>query len=109
MCSLVDIRRVVHPIDEVRTVARQQAFDVQRPFLELAAGDERCEQRTKLTIDDVVAFRLSAMKFLSECREMISDLAATRREISRERRIDARQFTVETIELDTDVIFRVGE
>jgi hypothetical protein len=109
MRFIVEINRLINPINQVKPVAIYERTDIYRSFLQMFVGDERSKRRFDLPLDDRVSARLRRVKLRSEVRNMIRDFAPPIGETFRERRFDFAQFAIKTIEFGVDAEINFGK
>src|SRR5437763_14536310 len=104
-----EVNRIVNPLDEVETVAREQARDVEVSLLQSLFGVERGGGALQLAKHGSVARDLRAVKTRAQSFELVKDFLSSARERVGERRIEAAQFFMKLVESARDRRVRVVE
>ena len=99
MASVVEIRGLIYPVDEVRSVTVDEVANVQGAFLQGPVRHQRCEQGFDSMIDRLVFAELDVPELISKCSDVILDLLTPLCEIIRQRRIDTRKILFKPLQL----------
>src|SRR5215203_90806 len=109
MTLIVEVDRIVDPIDKINSVTIEKISDVQGSFLQMPVRQKGGEHRFDLTPGYFVAPNLRVMKFVAHRADVIKDLPPAFREVFRQRRIYFRKVLVKPVKFDIDFFFRPGK
>ena len=102
MIGRAEIDCIVNPVGDVRAVARKEAGDVNVAFLQSLVGVEGGEGAFELAMRGAVAAHLRTVETRAQAFELMINLAASRFESIRERRVNALQLLLQFVQLSID-------